>query len=150
MIIHKSCRGIVDPNNISNTVALSIKKSFLNSVDKGIINMGNDGIYKFNVFGFKLIVLYNNNKIIGIDLVDSVDQFKYKINNEYLLLLSEWKQIISEPVLIDILKRDFNLSYKFNTTGTIELNLENINLLKLLNYENQLFYPYNNYTHPEV
>lgn len=86
---------------------------------EGIINMGNDGIYKFNVFGFKLIVLYNNNKIIGIDLVDSVDQFKYKMNNEYLLLLSEWKQIISEPVLIDILKRDFNLSYKFNTTGTI-------------------------------
>lgn len=93
IMIQNCCRGLVDPNNISNTTVLTIKNSFLNSVNNGIINMSNDGIYKFKVFGFKLIVI-NNNNIIRLELVDSVDQYKYIFNKDCLLLINEWKIIM--------------------------------------------------------
>lgn len=105
--------------------------------------MSNEGVYKFNVFGFKLIVYYNNG-IVGIHLLDSMDKLKYLNYNEYLILNKEWKDIINHTVIFDFINRDFKLMIEYYSTATLQLNLENIYLLKFNNYEIQIISTFNN------
>jgi hypothetical protein len=152
IMIEDSSRGLINRNNISDNSIYEIHNNFTKALNRGRIILSSEGVYVFDLFGYKLICVNHTTGMKGSILLDSIDQLRYLVVNEFSNLESIWKDFINKDVLVDIIKRCPELMIEYYTTGTIELSYRNIDYLIEYNYRDNIFFGYylEIYCNPEI
>ena len=151
-LILRVSRGLIYSDNFIATPNNSIFEAYKMAVQSGQIEKL-EGVNIKRVFGFDLIVITGPGKrFTGYFLVDNIDQLKFLVNDEVRLIRSSWETFVDSPMAMDIIKSNPILWNEYILTGTLNLNLKNIDILILLNNRNNNFFGYtpDRFTSPEM